>query len=825
MAAVVTVVGENLIRTTGIAPGSGDYTCTFWWRMTAAETDAVIWYNGNDPTTLYTTYVVAHLVVSGGTKVVFHVGLNSFDQASALSSFNVDQWYRLGYVRSGTSHRWYFDGALVSTITADFSTATDPIDQIILFDDGFGAAQPNMEIAYFREWDTALTLPQLLIEWAAQSPVVTSNLWSDATFQTNGDDDSGNNRDYTPTGSTSFVALPTFPGPAGATEILLSTCLSPLSPYTDSQNVWNAGANDVWYKITNDLTQLVGMSEIPVDAHCVFWAHGPLPDSGTSYNPQSNGYFDPEGTALTIGTSYPNCPLPISILQGESVYISCETVRSVGEAELEVVCIAHPATQASDTEPAFLPINEEVFIPSASVFFDYYIERQGFINGFIDPSIEAIREFIPFFLPAEWGDTLANGVKAFIDRDRILPDQPGTSEEYVAFYNLNFTFLTKTIVDRGAISGMLRTQWTAQTFVVLEDLAGAAPLHYYVMLADGSIDSDGDLAITVGSFAMTAHCMTNNENEILVGGNISGGGRIDNCDINGIDRDIWAVAVAGYRVNDILIFPDHTVVALYQSNDFDDPDFFLRRFQSDGTISETFVLSFDVEMASTHARLGYCSDMDYVWFLGHTDPVDLTLIRSNVIRKINISTGSYFYDFTVPNLLDTEIEHPDPPIPLIYVSDTCPIIEVMGMPPPEGGTIIIVEKIVIGGPDGVEFEFTTTGGLTPSTFSLSNGNGLEFTGLAPGTYGITETPMVDYTVTYEITGDQPNDAIEIVGDETITITITNTFTGIPPVNPLSGIYEVIPWKRNDTLWVDFDPEETEDVKIPRPFARTGLIGE
>lgn len=43
-------------------------------------------------------------------------------------------------------------------------------------------------------------------------------------------------------------------------------------------------------------------------------------------------------------------------------------------------------------------------------------------------------------------------------------------------------------------------------------------------------------------------------------------------------------------------------------------------------------------------------------------------------------------------------------------------------------------------------------------------------------------------------------------------------------NPLSGIYQIVPDKRNDTLWVSFDPEETEDVAIPDPFFKTGLIG-
>jgi len=45
-----------------------------------------------------------------------------------------------------------------------------------------------------------------------------------------------------------------------------------------------------------------------------------------------------------------------------------------------------------------------------------------------------------------------------------------------------------------------------------------------------------------------------------------------------------------------------------------------------------------------------------------------------------------------------------------------------------------------------------------------------------------------------------------------------------PPNPLSGIYQIVPDKRNDTLWVSFDPEVTEDVKIPDPFFKTGLIG-
>lgn len=43
------------------------------------------------------------------------------------------------------------------------------------------------------------------------------------------------------------------------------------------------------------------------------------------------------------------------------------------------------------------------------------------------------------------------------------------------------------------------------------------------------------------------------------------------------------------------------------------------------------------------------------------------------------------------------------------------------------------------------------------------------------------------------------------------------------INAASGIYKLVPLKRNDTLWTE-DFESTQDVKIPRPYAKTSYIG-
>lgn len=67
----------------------------------------------------------------------------------------------------------------------------------------------------------------------------------------------------------------------------------------------------------------------------------------------------------------------------------------------------------------------------------------------------------------------------------------------------------------------------------------------------------------------------------------------------------------------------------------------------------------------------------------------------------------------------------------------------------------------------------------------------------------------------------------------VTIVITSTqFSGSVTLGTLitiyflsaTGIYRLVMNKRSDTLYIEEDPGETIDVKIPNPFAKTGFIG-
>jgi hypothetical protein len=59
---------------------------------------------------------------------------------------------------------------------------------------------------------------------------------------------------------------------------------------------------------------------------------------------------------------------------------------------------------------------------------------------------------------------------------------------------------------------------------------------------------------------------------------------------------------------------------------------------------------------------------------------------------------------------------------------------------------------------------------------------------------------------------------------TCPVLIFETVTPPPPPNPGSGIYKIVPGKRNDSIWND-DFTGSFDTKIPNPFGKTGLLGE
>lgn len=141
-----------------------------------------------------------------------------------------------------------------------------------------------------------------------------------------------------------------------------------------------------------------------------------------------------------------------------------------------------------------------------------------------------------------------------------------------------------------------------------------------------------------------------------------------------------------------------------------------------------------------------------------------------------------------------------------------------GEPPAEKGTIIVV-KVCPQSP-AQDFTFDAVN-LSPTTFILSNGEQQIYTDVPAGSgYSVIEQAVSGYTTTYSVSNGSSNTNITVANGETVTVTVTNTVVLLSA----GGIYQIVPGKREDTLWVNF-PNDTVDVKIPDPFARTGYLGE
>ncbi|MCB0193157.1 MAG: hypothetical protein KDJ65_14530 [Anaerolineae bacterium] len=89
---------------------------------------------------------------------------------------------------------------------------------------------------------------------------------------------------------------------------------------------------------------------------------------------------------------------------------------------------------------------------------------------------------------------------------------------------------------------------------------------------------------------------------------------------------------------------------------------------------------------------------------------------------------------------------------------------------------LVVEKVTDPSPDptSTSFSFTAGGGLSPSSFSLADGDVQTFTNVISGTYTLSETIPSGWSLSATCDNSDPINALAIGVDETITCIFTNT---------------------------------------------------
>jgi hypothetical protein len=226
-----------------------------------------------------------------------------------------------------------------------------------------------------------------------------------------------------------------------------------------------------------------------------------------------------------------------------------------------------------------------------------------------------------------------------------------------------------------------------------------------------------------------------------------------------------------------------------------------RHYSSTGVLLQTYALGISFNGSLSPPRI--CLEDDELTLWAMTFPVS-DMLTSRFI-PFNVATGVAGTSFDLPNFnaSPTFAYRQDNSGAL---SQSCPFFFISDVP--AEGTII-VNKVVTY-PTLQEFAIVAGGGLLPASISLADGESQVYLNVPAGSgYSFVETVPTGWTVNYAVSNGSPINNITVGIGETVTVTIINSFTP----NARSGIYKIVPGKRQDTLWNE-DLLSTFEVKIP-----------
>lgn len=195
MAAIFADADEGLVRTSGFVPASSNYSMCGWFHTAgppAAGTTQTFFYMGDDPAIFTAVWIGQHetgaiALYAGGASVI-------------LGTILTAGWHHIAYVRTGTVHDVYLDGALAATDTVDISSWT--------FTHGFIGTDRDYPLewdpgkaAYFREFIVTLTADDFDLESLSAVPIA-AGVWTDTPLLDDLLDDSGLGHHWTEDGGT-----------------------------------------------------------------------------------------------------------------------------------------------------------------------------------------------------------------------------------------------------------------------------------------------------------------------------------------------------------------------------------------------------------------------------------------------------------------------------------------------------------------------------------------------------------------------------------------------------------------------------------------------
>jgi hypothetical protein len=796
MSVIFNVDGEAAKRTTNIVAGSSDYTCLFYAKnnVTTAAGGKTLFVTYNGAGT-YTNYVAIFSKDDGTIYLECDAG-GGFSASTAVA-WVVGDWYRIAYVRQGSANRFYVqapDGALTLIGTVTLAMGAASFTETWIGSDGLAADHADLEIGYFREWNTPLSLTQMGIEFSAPVAFKDTLLVTDTPLQADLDDISGNNNDFTAVGSLSFAAdEPAFPansGPTTAEDITL--------PFTDAIDLEVGGLQfQAWYKYTSGTESVIG-----------FWAYG---DGLTPLVVVTNVSADSFGPNTSIINSKTNRPVQVPNPTPGTVFYFQVAPNFAATSDLIVSALAFN--------------NGTVPIGSIAVNDDEENFPLAILSG-VDGDDYNVLAFINNYVMGEAGDVLATGEACTSD------NQNNT----IVIYDNQYVEVTSQAITVSSNGGAIRTCQGTQRWWVGYTESSTRRARY--VEADGSLGT----AHVLTAIAQIECLAANNDETILYHcGTTASNRAIKRWDlVNDVALSDLIAEVTGYFTPDILVLSDDTIIyTLVDSTGT--PDVQVRHVDSTGTILHTYNFgSSFVFPVSTPPRLAYAiDDPNSFWIWTH--PILGTDDGLSRFQEVDIATGAILKEIDSAEY-EVGAYQPDAsltPLSRFGNSFSCPFWIVRAEVGPTAGTgTLIVRKQTIPAGSLQAFDIEVGGGLSPSSITLQDGDEETYIDIPVGDgYSVEETPIpTGWMVGYDVSNGSPVDDILIEENTETIVIVTNLFAGGPgggggmftvptlPVVPTGPFPPLVnPPKPNDDIIqtpVGGVPTVVE-VKIPNPFFVTG----
>ena len=391
--------------------------------------------------------------------------------------------------------------------------------------------------------------------------------------------------------------------PAPPNETAATAAAMTVLPYSTSLDVSGATSPnfDVWWSYTaQDGDSVIG-----------FWAFSEV---GGTYDPVTTVWTGPDAGTLSqyLSITAANKPLQLPVTSGTTYWFRVRQSNS-GVAPNIALTVSALAASADEVPAGSLLINDDT---------------PGFPVALLSASTGEALRFVNDFPAGEAGDVLPTGevlvTDEFVGFDFQLWDDQLTAATNIAWPWTG----TPTI----------RTHNPSGKWYIGYSGLGITPAAVTTLSAGGVL---GGTTWTLDGPGLVGMAASADETVLYFAG--TGGSTnvpIRRWDlVNDVALTDLAAAEPGYRVGDILVLDDDSVVVLYFDNAAP-RDLFVRRYDAAGATLNTY--SFGSDLTSTLPRLAYSSTAGRFWVWWHS----AATAGQGVLKEVVASSGAYASEVT-----------------------------------------------------------------------------------------------------------------------------------------------------------------------------------